>query len=207
MEQVGLVLIELGRIIPSLDLQHNVTLFFTDAEDQGNPYDADTWSIGADAWVSNLTEEYKENISAYIVVDMIGDAYLDFTRVSSTSDVLWNTVTPIAAALGMIDGEVDCQGVNGLNIYNPDPGAERGVIDDHVAAHAPGIPAINFIDLNYGENASFFGGHWHTHNDTADKVSSESDLNTLAQYSNLDFEQMLGSGTIQRFNTKILPKT
>tara|TARA_B100000459_G_scaffold25072_1_gene12169 strand:+ start:2081 stop:3316 length:1236 start_codon:yes stop_codon:yes gene_type:complete len=168
------VLIELGRIIPSLDLQHDVTLFFTDAEDQGKPFLENTWSYGADAWVSNLTEEYKENISAYIVVDMIGDAYLDFTRVSSTSDVLWDTVTPIAAALGMIDGEVDCQGNNGLSIYNPDPGAERGVIDDHVAAHNAGIPAINFIDLNYGENASFFGGHWHTHNDTADKVSSES---------------------------------
>ena len=36
------------------------------------------------------------------------------------------------------------------------------------------IPAINFIDINYGENASMFGGHWHTHNDTADKVSAES---------------------------------
>ena len=168
------VLIELGRIIPSLQINHDVTLFFTDAEDQGQPFMANTWSYGADAWVSNLTSDYKDNISAYIVIDMIGDAYLDFTRVTSTSDSLWETITPIAAALGMIDGELDCNGNNGLSIYNPDPNDERGVIDDHVAAHNAGIPAINLIDINYGENASSFGGHWHTQNDTADKVSSQS---------------------------------
>ena len=168
------VLIELGRIIPSLQINHDVTLFFTDAEDQGQPYKANTWSYGADAWVSNLTSDYKDNISAYIVIDMIGDAYLDFTRVTSTSDRLWETITPIAAALGMIDGELDCNGNNGLNIYNPDPNDERGVIDDHIAAHNAEIPAINLIDINYGENASAFGGHWHTQNDTADKVSSQS---------------------------------
>ena len=168
------VLMELGRIIPSLQINHDVTLFFTDAEDQGQPFMANTWSYGADAWVSNLTNDYKDNISAYIVIDMIGDAYLDFTRVTSTSDRLWETITPIAAALGMIDGELDCNGNNGLNIYNPDPNDERGVIDDHIAAHNAGIPAINLIDINYGENASAFGGHWHTQNDTADKVSSQS---------------------------------
>ena len=168
------VLIELGRIIPSLEINHDVTLFFTDAEDQGQPFKADTWSYGADAWVNNLTSDYKENISAYIVIDMIGDTFLDFTRVTSTSDTLWETITPIAAALGMIDGELDCNGNNGLSIYDPDPNKERGVIDDHVAAHNAGIPAINLIDINYGENASAFGGHWHTQSDTPDKVSSQS---------------------------------
>ena len=168
------VLIELGRIIPSLQINHDVTLFFTDAEDQGQPYKANTWSYGADAWVSNLTNDYKANISAYIVIDMIGDIYLDFTRVTSTSDRLWETITPITAALGMIDGELDCNGNNGHDIYNPDPNDARGVIDDHVAAHNAGIPAINFIDINYGENAPSFGGHWHTQNDTADKVSAQS---------------------------------
>ena len=168
------VLIELGRIIPSLQINHDVTLFFTDAEDQGQPYKANTWSYGADAWVSNLTNDYKANISAYIVIDMIGDIYLDFTRVTSTSDSLWETITPITAALGMIDGELDCNGNNGHDIYNPDPNDARGVIDDHVAAHNAGIPAINFIDINYGENAPSFGGHWHTQNDTADKVSAQS---------------------------------
>jgi hypothetical protein len=43
-----------------------------------------------------------------------------------------------------------------------------------VPAHEAGIPAINFIDINYGEDAERWGGYWHTHEDTADKVSAES---------------------------------
>ena len=44
------VLIELGKIIPNLELNHDVTLFFTDAEDQGitggfHPFDMVIWSI------------------------------------------------------------------------------------------------------------------------------------------------------------------
>ena len=166
------VLIEMGKIIPSMELNHDVTLFFTDAEDQGTPSYPKTWSYGADAWVENLTEDYRDNISAYIVVDMIGDAFLDFTKVSYTSNDLWDTVTPITAALGMMENQVDCYGNLGQPIY--DSSKTRSVIDDHIAAHQAGIPAINFIDLNYGENASFFGGYWHTHDDTADKVSAES---------------------------------
>ena len=168
------VLIEVGKIIPNLDLNHDVTLFFTDAEDQGitGGFHPLTWSYGAYAWVENLTDDYKNNISAYIVIDMIGDAYLDFTKVKDTSSELWETITPIAAALGMMESELDCDGNYGNPIYNPNK--TRGVIDDHVPANDAGIPAINFIDINYGENASIFGGHWHTHNDTADKVSAES---------------------------------
>ena len=168
------VLIEVGKIIPNLNLNHDVTLFFTDAEDQGitGGFHPLTWSYGAYAWVENLTDDYKNNISAYIVIDMIGDAYLDFTKVKDTSSELWETITPIAAALGMMESELDCDGNYGNPIYNPNK--TRGVIDDHVPANDAGIPAINFIDINYGENASIFGGHWHTHNDTADKVSAES---------------------------------
>ena len=166
------VLIELGKIIPSLDLNHDVTLFFSDAEDQGTRGYGNTWSYGATAWVDNLTEDYKTNISAYIVIDMIGDKFLDFTKLKKTSDELWQTVIPITAALGMMETHVDCNGNYGLPIF--DSLTYRDVIDDHVPAHNAGIPAINFIDINFGENASDFGGHWHTHQDTADKVSAES---------------------------------
>ena len=166
------VLIELGKIIPSLNLNHDVTLFFSDAEDQGTRGYGNTWSYGATAWVDNLTEDYKTNISAYIVIDMIGDEFLDFTKLKKTSDELWQTVIPITAALGMMETHVDCNGNYGLPIF--DSLTYRDVIYDHVQAHNAGIPAINFIDINFGENASDFGGHWHTHQDTADKVSAES---------------------------------
>ncbi len=166
------VLIELGKIIPQMNLSHDVTLFFSDAEDQGERGYAQTWSYGARAWVENLTENYLTNISAYIVIDMIGDRYLDFTKIYDTSEELWATIIPLTAALGMMENELDCNNEFGTPIFNPN--ISRGVIDDHVPAHNAGIPAINFIDINFGENASDFGGHWHTHNDTADKVSAES---------------------------------
>ena len=37
-----------------------------------------------------------------------------------------------------------------------------------------GIPAIDLIDIRYGENATMWEGYWHTHEDTPDKVSDES---------------------------------
>ena len=56
------VLIELGKIIPNLELNHDVTLFFTDAEDQGitggfHPY---TWSYGAYAWVEKFNRRLQK---------------------------------------------------------------------------------------------------------------------------------------------------
>ena len=169
------VLIELGKVIPQLNLSHDVTLFFSDAEDQGitGGLYPETWAYGARGWVENLTEQYIANISAYIVIDMIGDKYLDFTKIRDTSEELWETVIPLTAALGMIEDELDCNGELGKPMFDPNS-APRGVIDDHTPAHDAGIPTINFIDINYGEDAKDFGGHWHTHNDTADKVSAES---------------------------------
>lgn len=166
------VLIELGKIIPNLGINHDVTLFFSDAEDQGKRGYGNTWSYGATAWVENLSEEYQTDITAYIVIDMIGDAFLDFTKLEKTSEHLWQTIIPITAALGMMDTHVDCNGNYGLPIF--DSLTYRDVIDDHVPAYNAGIPAINLIDINFGENASDFGGYWHTHQDTADKVSAES---------------------------------
>ena len=49
-----------------------------------------------------------------------------------------------------------------------------GIYDDHVPAHNLGIPAIDIIDTRFGEGADYLGGHWHTHNDTIDKVSADS---------------------------------
>ena len=167
------VLIELGKIIPTMNLTHDVTLFFTDAEDQGTYGSTNTWSYGAQAYVENLTQEEISNITAYVVIDMIGDEYLDFTKVTSTSETLWQTIDQLAISVGLVEGEQDCSGNSGLPIYDIDAKA-RGVIDDHVPAHQAGIPAVNLIDINYGPNASAFGGYWHTHDDTNDKVSSQS---------------------------------
>ena len=162
------VLIEIGKMIPSMNLNHTVKIFFTDAEDQGfRP-----GIYGSKAWAENRTDQELENISAFIVIDMIGDADLHFTHVWPGSSELWLTIEPLAHALGLVDGENDCTGVNGEDIF--DINTSNGVIDDHVAAHERGVPAIDIIDISFGEGSENWEGYWHTHNDTIDKVSAES---------------------------------
>jgi len=72
----------------------------------------------------------------------------------------------------MVEGHPDCKGVPGVKIL--DMNTSFGVSDDHLAALEIGIPAIDLIDIRFGPNATAFGGYWHTHEDTPDKVSAES---------------------------------
>ena len=72
----------------------------------------------------------------------------------------------------MVEGHPDCKGIPGVKIL--DMNTSFGVSDDHLAALEIGIPAIDLIDIRFGPNATAFGGYWHTHEDTPDKVSAES---------------------------------
>ncbi len=162
------ILEELGRIIPQMGLNHEVRMLLTDAEDQG----VTPSMLGAKAWAENITSEDKRNMSAFILLDMVGDSDLTLTQTWPGSQELWQTITPLASALGMIEAEQDCFGKYGDGTF--DPSINEGVIDDHVPIHNLGIPTIDIIDLRYGEGAELFGGYWHTHEDTPDKVSAES---------------------------------
>ncbi len=155
-------LIELGRIIPSMNLNHEITLFFTDGEDQGEfpSY------LGAKAWSENLSYSEADKIESFILLDMIGDADLTISKAYPGNDTLWERVEESIEYL-----TETCENYNS-DYY--DNSTIVSVVDDHVWAIAKGIPAIDIIDIKYGPNATAFGGHWHTHNDTADKVSAES---------------------------------
>lgn len=162
------VLIELARIIPAMNLTHEVTLFFTDGEDQGSYSPSEGWILGATAWADNLTQSEADEIESFILVDMIGDSDLTLRRAYPGNASLWNnTVNKIF----FLDEVCDLGDSTYLNTEGYD-----WITDDHVPAYNLGIPAIDIIDARYGQNASdpIFGGHWHTHNDTADKVSAES---------------------------------
>ena len=156
-------LIELGRIIPSMNLNHEITLFFTDGEDQGETPSL----LGAKAWSENLSNEDADKIESFILLDMIGDADLTISKAYPGNDTLWERVEVAIDYLGD-----NCENYN-KDYYDRSPPGVL-VLDDHVWAIAKGIPAIDIIDIKYGPNATEFGGHWHTHNDTADKVSAES---------------------------------
>lgn len=162
-------LLELARIIPPMQLDYEVELLWTDAEDKNHtPHTF----FGADAWGGDQTEVDINRTDAYIVLDMIGDADLQLTHIWPGNGSLWSTITPLAQSLGMVEGHPDCKGVPGVKIL--DMNTKFGVSDDHLAALEIGIPAIDLIDIRFGPNATAFGGYWHTHEDTPDKVSAES---------------------------------
>lgn len=160
------VLIELARHIPSMNLTHEVTLFFTDGEDQGEYSNASSWILGARAWADNLTISEADKIESFILVDMIGDSDLTLRKTNPGNSSLWNRTENKIRYLDEV-----CN--YGESTYF-DFEEYDSIIDDHVPADELGIPAIDIIDTRYGEGASFLGGHWHTHNDTADKVSADS---------------------------------
>ncbi|MBT5392212.1 MAG: M28 family peptidase [Euryarchaeota archaeon] len=162
-------LLELARIIPAMSLEYEVELLWTDAEDQN--YTPHRF-FGAEAWAGEQSQQDIERTAAYIVLDMIGDADLQLTDIWPGDEALWSTISPLAQSLGMVENQTDCSGAMGVKIY--DQNTSIGVFDDHVAAYNIGIPAIDLIDIRYGPNASAFGGYWHTHEDTPDKVSADS---------------------------------
>ncbi len=71
----------------------------------------------------------------------------------------------------MVADQKDCNGNNGTG--QMDLNTSIGIWDDHVPPLARGIAAIDIIDVKYGSD-EILSGHWHTQNDTIDKVSSQS---------------------------------
>jgi len=158
------VLLELARIIPTMNLSHEVTLFFTDGEDQGD--NSSTYVLGAKAWAENLSQQDADQIESFVLVDMVGDSYLTLRKTSPGNSELWNRTEQI---IRNIDEVCELNDSSYFDFERVD-----GIYDDHVPAHNLGIPAIDIIDTRYGEGAKYLEGHWHTHNDTIDKVSAES---------------------------------
>jgi hypothetical protein len=97
---------------------------------------------------------------------MVGDSDLTLRQTDPGNETLWNRTKEI---ITYIDDVCELNDSSYFDFENIDD-----IYDDHVPADNLGIPAIDIIDTRYGEGADFLEGHWHTHNDTADKVSAES---------------------------------
>ena len=159
-------LIELGRIIPGMELNNEIMLLFSDAEDQG-----DNYTLGAEAWADNLSQEEINRTESFILLDMIGDADLQLTKIIPSTPILTENLMILGEKLGLSN---QTDGCNGQRSNVMQPNQSIAVIDDHVHPFALGIPSLDIIDLKYGVNATPFGGYWHTTQDTPDKVSAES---------------------------------
>jgi hypothetical protein len=67
-----------------------------------------------------------------------------------------------------------------------------GILDDHTYPISVGIPAIDIIDVKYGSD-EVLAGHWHTQNDSIDKVSAQS-LQSVGHLVELGLRAQVWSG-------------
>lgn len=154
-------LMELGRVIPSLDLAVGVDFVFFDAEEFIFEPGIDRFFLGSEEFVRNYRQRPPPHrYEAVIVVDMIGDRDLEIfpdERSAARAGPLVDEVWSVARELG---------------VQSFRPQVRYDILDDHVAFQNAGIPAIVLIDFGYP--------HWHRLTDTPDKCSGES-LETVAR--------------------------
>ncbi len=140
------VLIELAHTLDWNRLRQPVWLVFFDAEDSGN-IDGWDWIVGSSFFADNLAQ----NLEAAVIVDMVGDRDLQLFIEKNSDPDLVQEIWELANQLGYP-----------AFINTP----KYSMIDDHSPFLRIGVPAIDIIDFDYP--------HWHTVNDTMDKVSADS---------------------------------
>lgn len=153
------VILEIARVISEYYTpQQEIRLAFFDAED--NPGIA-PWrsTMGSTLYVQNLEGEAGD-IEFAIIMDMVGDSD-QFIPVEENSQ---------NAAPDVVDGIWDTAETLGFGdsiTRRASPFIIRySLTDDHIPFINAGIPAILMIDFDYP--------HWHTTQDTLDKISIES---------------------------------
>ena len=129
-----------------------------DAEDQGNDgggYGMDGWDwiIGSTYFVDNMSQEEKESLRYFILLDMIGNPDLKLKYEGYSTDWLKEEIWSDAATLGYEDTFIPEKGVY--------------LIDDHKPFLNSGIPAADIIDFESYEE-------WHTTHDNIDAISIDS---------------------------------
>ena len=139
------VLLELARVLPKLQ-NSDVWLVFFDAEDNGRIPGWD-WVMGSTVFVESLTTHPDK----VVIVDMVGDKDQDIYIEKSSDPDLTAEIWNVASGLG-------------ISTFLPEP--KHQILDDHTPFLMAGIPAIDIIDFNYP--------HWHTTQDTLDKISAQS---------------------------------
>ncbi|MEM2141765.1 MAG: M28 family peptidase [Candidatus Thorarchaeota archaeon] len=146
------VLLELARCLP-VDVRSSVKLVFFDAEDSGH-LDGWEWIRGSTHYVSSLTSSERSQITAMILLDMVGASDLSLLRELSSTRSLQNKVWELAHGMGYHNVFIDSWGAS--------------ILDDHRPFLDAGIPALDIIQH------SPFPSYWHTTEDTPDKCSATS---------------------------------
>jgi Zn-dependent M28 family amino/carboxypeptidase len=141
------VLLELARALDVQKSGKQVWLVFFDAEDNGE-LDGWDWIAGSRHFADNMTI----TPSAVVIVDMVGDQQQDLFLERNSTQELAQQIWDVAQQLGY--GE------------QFKPQGRWSMIDDHTPFLERGLRAVDIIDFDYP--------HWHTTQDTPDKVSANS---------------------------------
>ncbi len=130
-----------------------VDLLFVDGEDYGVFAEESDVLIGSKYFAANLPEGYAPLFG--VVWDMVGDFNQRFEKEANSVNGAPEVVTRVWA-------RADDIGYG--RVFRNSFGLE--ITDDHVPLLEAGLRVIDVIDLDYP--------HWHTTEDTVDKVSAES---------------------------------
>jgi Zn-dependent M28 family amino/carboxypeptidase len=151
------VLLEIGRLLSENPPPVGVDLVLFDGEDYGKEGDLHHYLLGSRHFADTKPPDYLPRFG--ILLDMVGDTFLDLPREKSSMtyapdvvELVWST----AQALGVTQ-------------FVQEAGEE--VFDDHVPLNRAGIKTIDIIDFNYPDPTNRY---WHTHQDTPDHCSPSS---------------------------------
>lgn len=162
------VLLAVAKVLQAQEPNVGIDIIFFDAEDYGPPVfmqnepQGEWWCLGSQYWGNKPhVDGYKANWG--ILLDMVGakDAtfYRDYFSKHYASNVLekvWST----ARQLGY-----------GKYFISKDGGS---LTDDHLYVNMyRHIPSIDIIDYKMKKNEEGFFQHWHTVDDTVDKIDKE----------------------------------
>ncbi len=155
----------MGLIAKSEQWQNNCTIHFVffDGEEAVVEYTDTDGLNGSRRFVRNMyMNGENSDCRAMLLLDMVGDKDFKLTIPSNSTGWLLSKTKTIAEKLK-------------LSKYVSELDAP-GFWDDHIPFLQAGIPAIDFIDFEYGVKTPDNGGgsYWHTAEDTIDKLSPES---------------------------------
>jgi Zn-dependent M28 family amino/carboxypeptidase len=139
--------------------QTGIDFAFWDAEDWGNPSDANSYCLGSQYWASHpVPENYKAQYG--INFDMVG-------RIGSVFPVenySLQNAGPIVQKLKVAAKKI------GYQDFFPDYRIGPIVDDHYFVAEGRGIP---MVDLIYMSPEGRFPPEWHTHDDTSEFISRD----------------------------------
>lgn len=141
------VLLELACTLDLSAVENEIWLVFFDAEDNGR-LDGWDWIVGSTYYAENLTV----TPAGMVLVDLVGDANQELYYERNSTTEWRERIWQVAGELGYGSWFV--------------PTPRYSIIDDHIPFLRAGIPAVDIIDFDYP--------HWHTTEDTLDKLSAES---------------------------------